>query len=245
MAPLLRLAGTVLWIVALVNAIRFRKNPPLRNRWLKWFAGSWVLLFVAIAVGGLSNYATTGPATATVAAPAPTTAAHLASRPNASAAQSTKLKSSTPATQPAPVAARSATVTHEDTVASQAPSQTVQTSAQPPRQPAPAAAPAPTVTSLNVSADVSDPSPADYTTETITVDVTNQNGHPVSGATIDGVAHYRTTDHPFEIFTGSDGVAGQSLWISRATPGYQVEVDVTASYDGLTGSGQTSYTPVK
>lgn len=381
MGPFLTIVASIIWIVALLKVIRFRKDRPLRNKWLKWLASAWVLLAVAIIFG---SHAWLMPTTAAPAAtqaavakpsqfkrgspPEPSPTAQKANKSSGAQRQKTAAAHDEPTAKPAPTEAVTSTntpsansgsfvpphpsepnswvsdplqgvyhpyrlviqnpwvsvtgtvskVRHEqdgdyhvdveldpqfkdlinqDNISQQngalvtevipadqgrvrIPSVGVQVlvtgpyvrdtdhgwmeihparyvdfgvANPPPRSPGtltPSPTPAPipqpassTVTSLVVSASVSNPSPADYSTETIFVKVTDQNRRPVSGATIQGVAHYKTSDHPFQTGTGSDGTASAGLRISRATPGYRVEVDVTATYGNVSESGQTSFTP--
>jgi 2C-methyl-D-erythritol 2,4-cyclodiphosphate synthase len=68
--------------------------------------------------------------------------------------------------------------------------------------------------------------------------------HTVSGASVTATAHYKTTDTSHSA-TASGGRAEIEFRISRATPGYPVEVDVTVSAHGSSGSCSTSFTPHK
>jgi hypothetical protein len=104
---------------------------------------------------------------------------------------------------------------------------------------APAAAPAPTrpAQALSCGASVSSSSPADYTT----VDI---NVHTAAGASVTTVAHYKTTDHQKTAVADGAGQATLPYYVSGATPGYTVTVDVTVSASSRTATCSTSFTPV-
>ena len=91
--------------------------------------------------------------------------------------------------------------------------------------------------SLSCSASVSNSSPADYTSVDIYV-------RTVPGASVTTVAHYKTTDHQKSTTAGSAGQATIAYYISGATPGYTVEVDVTVSAGSRSSRCSTSFTPV-
>jgi len=105
--------------------------------------------------------------------------------------------------------------------------------------PAPPPAPAQTATSpgLTCSATVSNSSPADYSTVDITV-------RTAAGATVTAVAHYKTTSHQLTAVADASGVATVAYYISGATPGFTVEVDVSAAAGSRSASCSTSFTPV-
>jgi hypothetical protein len=107
---------------------------------------------------------------------------------------------------------------------------------------APAPAPAPTstrpATGLSCRASVSNNSPADYTTVSIYV-------HTVAGASVTTIAHYKTTDHQKIVVATSAGQATIAYYVSDATPGYTVAVDVTSSAGGRSAHCSTSFTPVR
>ena len=102
---------------------------------------------------------------------------------------------------------------------------------------APAPSPAPAVQALACSASVSSSSPADYTT--VDIDV-----HTAAGASVTTVAHYKTTDHQKTAVADGVGQATVAYYISGATPGYRVTVDVTVSAGSRTADCSTSFTPV-
>jgi hypothetical protein len=108
-----------------------------------------------------------------------------------------------------------------------------------PRRSTPAAttAAAPPASPLTCSASVSNPSPADYST----TDVIVHSG--VAGVAVTATAHYKTTDTTHQVTADSHGVADIPFRISRATPGYTVDVEVTAAAHGATRSCSTSFTP--
>jgi len=103
--------------------------------------------------------------------------------------------------------------------------------------PVPAPAPAPAAQALSCSASVSSSSPADYTTVDIYV-------RTAAGTSVTTVAHYKTTDHQKTAMADGAGQATVAYYISGATPGYTVTVDVTASAGSRTANCSTSFTPV-
>ncbi len=91
-------------------------------------------------------------------------------------------------------------------------------------------------TGLTCSASMTNSHPADYTS-------TGVNVRTAAYADIETVAHYRTVTHPK--YRTANGAGRQTVWyyISGATPGYRVVVDVYVSRDGSKGSCSTSFTP--
>lgn len=117
--------------------------------------------------------------------------------------------------------------------------------------PTPAPTPTPTPTAppalqgpLSVTAVVSDDTPCRYTTVTITVTVRDANGAAVGGAAVESQWRYRTTTSSEAGTTNASGVAQLSRGISSASAGYRVDVDITATKDGVAGTSMTSFTPV-
>jgi hypothetical protein len=100
--------------------------------------------------------------------------------------------------------------------------------------PAPPAAAPPQV--LPCTAAVSSSSPADYTTVSIYV-------RTAAGASVTTVAHYKTTSHDKSAIADAAGQATIAYYISGATPGYTVMVDVAVSAGSKTASCSTSFTP--
>jgi hypothetical protein len=84
---------------------------------------------------------------------------------------------------------------------------------------------------------VSDRSPADYSTVDITVTT-------AAGATVTTIARYKTTSNQKTSVADASGVATVSYYISGATPGYTVGVDVTVAAGQQTADCSTSFTPV-
>ena len=77
----------------------------------------------------------------------------------------------------------------------------------------------------------------------IYVTVSNLEGAPVAGASVRTVAHYKTTDTTHYGTTGSDGKCTIDYYISGATSGYTVWVDVYASSGSFNDSTRTWFTP--
>jgi hypothetical protein len=110
-----------------------------------------------------------------------------------------------------------------------------------PRGAAPGPGPSPTPTptpvpGLSCSASMSSGSPAQYTHDD--VNVTTAPGAPVSAT-----AHYKTTDTTHSGTADSGGKAVIDYYISGATIGYKVVVDVTVSLNSQTADCSTSFTP--
>jgi hypothetical protein len=75
-----------------------------------------------------------------------------------------------------------------------------------------------------------------------TTDVIVSTGE--AGAEVTATAHYKTTTTSHTAAAAGTGTADIPFRISRATPGYQVEVDVTVTASGGTETCATSFTPV-
>lgn len=96
--------------------------------------------------------------------------------------------------------------------------------------------------SLVVSASVSNPSPSQYSTESVRVNAA-VNGQPVQGAQVKITAHYKSTDSTYTGTTGTSGTASIPFSIGRASIGYTVKVDVVVTYHGVTKTTSTAFTP--
>jgi hypothetical protein len=91
---------------------------------------------------------------------------------------------------------------------------------------------------LSCSASVANRHPADYTTDYVQVTT-------ASFANVTTVAQYRTTSTQHTAQADASGQASIAYYISGATPGYQVNVDVTVSRGDRHGSCSTWFTPPK
>jgi hypothetical protein len=100
---------------------------------------------------------------------------------------------------------------------------------------APPASAAP-ATALACHASMSNSHPADYTTTDVRV---RTAGH----ARVTTTAHYKTVNRTYHRTAGPGGRATVPYYISGATPGYRVVVDVYVRKAGRTGSCSTSFTP--
>jgi hypothetical protein len=89
---------------------------------------------------------------------------------------------------------------------------------------------------LTCSASMTNSRPADYTSTGVNVSTT-------AFARIETVAHYRTVTHPKYATANGAGKQTVGYYISGATPGYRVVVDVYVSRNGRNGSCSTSFTP--
>jgi len=102
---------------------------------------------------------------------------------------------------------------------------------------APSAASAgPLAKALPCRASMSNSRPADYTTTTVRVTT-------ASHAQVTTVAHYKTVNRQHHRRANGQGRASVPYYISGATPGFRVRVDVTVKWPHRTGSCQTSFIP--
>lgn len=110
--------------------------------------------------------------------------------------------------------------------------------------PPPGPTPTPTVGTpeVQVTAWVSNESPAQRTSVTVYGKLT-VGGRGVAGVPMRTTWYYRTTTSTCEGTTGSDGVASCSRLIGSATIGYRVRIDVALDYQGRTYTAQTGFTP--
>jgi hypothetical protein len=95
---------------------------------------------------------------------------------------------------------------------------------------------APTSKPLPCHASMSNAHPADYTTTVVDV-------KSLADVKITTVAHYRTVNREHHGQANRQGKAGIPYYISGATPGFRVIVDVTVKWPHRTGTCQTSFTP--
>jgi hypothetical protein len=86
------------------------------------------------------------------------------------------------------------------------------------------------------TASVSKSHPADYTT-------TDVNVRTAAAAEVFTVAHYKTVNRAYYRVAGSGGRATVGYYVSGATPGYRVVVDVTVVSGHQANSCSTSFTP--
>ena len=94
---------------------------------------------------------------------------------------------------------------------------------------------------------VSDPTPRRQSNITVTLKLMRE-GQPVPNANVYLVAHFRTLDErqppgTSTVRTDENGAAAISFNVGDATPGFQVNVDVTVLADGQQVVFQTSFTP--
>jgi hypothetical protein len=98
------------------------------------------------------------------------------------------------------------------------------------------AGPATTAALKSCTASVSNSHPADYTTTDVKV-------RTAASAEAFTVAHYKTVNRAYYRIAGSGGRATISYYVSGATPGYKVVVDVTVVEGHQANSCSTSFTP--
>jgi hypothetical protein len=89
---------------------------------------------------------------------------------------------------------------------------------------------------LSCSASMSNAHPSDYST--VDVDV-----RTAPSASVTVTAHYKSTDTTHTSTANGSGYASIAFEISRATPGYTVEVDVSVRNGSGSASCSTSFTP--
>ena len=95
---------------------------------------------------------------------------------------------------------------------------------------------APTSKPLPCHASMSNAHPADYTTTMVNV-------KSVAHVKITTVAHYRTVNRVHHRRANAQGKVGIPYYISGATPGFRVIVDVTVKWPHRTGTCRTSFVP--
>jgi hypothetical protein len=103
---------------------------------------------------------------------------------------------------------------------------------------APASASTANSKSLPCHASMSNSHPADYTTTKVLVRTASRAG-------VTTVAHYRTVKRKHHKTANIKGRVKVPYYISGATPGYKVVVDVSVKKGSRTGSCKTSFTPHK
>jgi hypothetical protein len=86
------------------------------------------------------------------------------------------------------------------------------------------------------AASVSNSHPADYTNTDVKV-------RTAAGAEVFAVAHYKTVNRAYYRVANSAGRATVDYYVSGATPGYKVVVDVTVVRGHQANSCSTSFTP--
>lgn len=97
---------------------------------------------------------------------------------------------------------------------------------------------------LNVSSEISNESPTQNSSVTVTVKVSDANGNPVSGALVDLSLKYKSTKSDYSGVTDSNGVAEITFGIGRATKDYVVRGTIVASHDDhALGIDSVSFTP--
>jgi len=101
----------------------------------------------------------------------------------------------------------------------------------------------PTQRAASVRCWVSDATPAQYDYVTAYAKVLDPYGKPIQGATVRFVWHYKATTPSETWRSGSSGVAECERWISRASKGYKVVINISASSGGNTVKGSTYFIP--
>jgi hypothetical protein len=98
------------------------------------------------------------------------------------------------------------------------------------------AGPSATAALKSCTASVSNRHPADYTTTDVRV-------RTAAGAEVFTVAHYKTVNRAYFRVAGPGGRATVGYYVSGATPGYRVVVDVTVVRGHQASSCSTWFTP--
>jgi hypothetical protein len=98
------------------------------------------------------------------------------------------------------------------------------------------AGPSATAALKTCTASVSNRHPADYTTTDVRV-------RTAAGAEVFTVAHYKTVNRAYFRVAGPGGRATVGYYVSGATPGYRVVVDVTVVRGHQANSCSTWFTP--
>ena len=91
-------------------------------------------------------------------------------------------------------------------------------------------------TSLTCTASMSNSTPSDYSTDYVNVQTSAR-------VNVSATAHYKTTETTHTGTADSSGKDSIAFQIGGATKGYTVNVDVTVSSGGATGSCSTYFTP--
>ncbi len=96
--------------------------------------------------------------------------------------------------------------------------------------------------SLDVSASLSDAQPCQYTSVQVHIEIT-QGDAAVPEAEVVSTWHYATTSPTEESVSGPDGTTVHERYISGASPGHTVVVEVEARLGDEYGFGTTEFTP--
>jgi hypothetical protein len=94
-----------------------------------------------------------------------------------------------------------------------------------------------------VAASASDPAPPPGGGETIGCTVRDTAGKPLKGASVTFVWHFESGPVESTAATGAKGSASSTIDISGATPGFEVVVDVTATWKGTSATATARFTP--
>lgn len=98
-------------------------------------------------------------------------------------------------------------------------------------------------TEVSVTASVSDPEPCQYTDVTVYITAEDGEGNPVEDANTTSTWHYKSSSPTEEGTTNASGEDEHTRYISGATAGYEVIVDVEVDTGDAIGEAQTSFTP--
>lgn len=96
---------------------------------------------------------------------------------------------------------------------------------------------------ISATATIDNATPNQNQTVAVTVRVTDSEGNPVQGATVDLNLHFKSTDTQYSATTNTDGVAVLSFRIGRAASGYTVNGDIRITAGSQTTTTSTAFTP--
>ena len=85
--------------------------------------------------------------------------------------------------------------------------------------------------------------PKQNTSVSVTVEVKDDKGNPVSGADVSLSLKYKSTTTEYSGITGKDGKSVISFKIGRATKDYTVNGNIVVKYDDKVGNAKISFTP--
>ncbi len=101
------------------------------------------------------------------------------------------------------------------------------------------------ITRLTVRASPARPVTGSAGSQTIYVFVGDQQGIAVKGATVRAVAHFASGDRTYNwpLPTDNRGITKLEIPFGQAQPGQSVPIDITVTYNNLTGRTSTSFLP--
>lgn len=101
----------------------------------------------------------------------------------------------------------------------------------------------PAAEQIHVSANVSEAEPCQYTDVSVFITAEDGDGEAIEGASTTSTWHYRSSSPSEEGTTDANGEDTHTRYISGASAGYEVVIDVDVEAGQTVGEGQTSFTP--